>query len=201
MKLAVCAITYEGAHSLKTVQRHILDWELQSRQDFKLYICHDGPYTIRDRACPADIDFGSQVEVIEFPERRRFWGAYCRKDWLETIDPEEYPFVAFLSCDDQVSPKYVETVLGAFDDNTDAVMYQLSHWHYGGCPIPLGTGPHVNKSDWISGCVRTSIAQKAGINYPDEFAADGLFWQDCLAASGGDESRYKILPNILVFKN
>ncbi len=203
MKIAACSVSYEEVHTLETVQRHALDWRLQTNQNFKLTIYHDGPYSSRERLAPIDIDFGPNIEVLESSERRRFWGAFNRKDWLESLDPEEFEFVFFCAADDQICPIMVERVLQEFERAPElaSVMFQTPHHHYTYGLIPLGVGPYVNRADWSSGVVRTKIAKEAGINFPEDFAADGMYWQDCLRVSGGDDNLFRVLHSCLVFKN
>lgn len=202
MKLAVASVTHSSVHSLDVIQRHFLDWKLQTDQRFHLSILSDGPWETReDRVSPADLDFGASATFIEYRKRRRAWGAYCRQDWLATLDPEEFPFVLMLCADDQVNNHLVETVFREMDDQTDYLMWLICHHHYGSKPIPMGTWPTLSRCDWSSGVIRTSIAQKAGINYPEEYAGDGHYWQDCFAVTGQDTSRIKILDSYLVFKN
>lgn len=202
MRLAVCSITHHSVHSVDMVRRHVLDWRLQIDKRFHLFLCHDGPIEGReDRVSLEDIDWGDQASFVIYPERRRFWGAYCRQEWLHDLDPEKYPFVFFCCADDQICPKFVEIVLQNFTPELDAVMFPIQHHHYNYAQIPMGTGPYVNRADWASGILRTSVAKAANINFPEEYAADGLFWQDCLRVSGGDERRFKIISSSLVFKN
>lgn len=202
MKLAVCSITHDSVHSLELVSRHILDWRLQTDQRFKLFICHDGPTTEReDRMNIDDLELRGNESLITWRERRRAWGAYCRKDLLGLIDPEEHPYIFMCCADDQINGRLVETVFREMDGNTDMVMWLLAHHHYGHKPIPLGTWPTLSRCDWSSGVIRTEIAQKAGINQPDEYAGDGFYWQDCFSVMNQDTSRLKILDSYLVFKN
>lgn len=206
MKLAVGSVSHYSVHSPIMVWRHILDWRLQSDQRFKLSILHDGPIEGREdrislEEMDLDVEGMGQIELIQYPERRKSWGAHCRKEWLASLDPVEFPYVFFCCADDQVNGRLVETVFREMDENTDMVMWLLAHHHYGHKPIPLGTWPTLSRCDWASGAIRTEIAQKAGINEPDEYAGDGFYWQDCFAQINQDTSRLKILDNFLVVKN
>lgn len=202
MKLAVGSVTYSGSHSLMMVQRHVLDWRLQTDPRWRLSLLSDGPWEAReDRLTPNELDFGPQVEFIEYPKRRKAWGAYCRKDWLETLDPEEYPYVLFCSADDQIISKYVETIFREMEDGIDSVFYLSPHWHYGHKPIPMGVFPAISRCDWISSVWRTSIAKKVGITDPEEYACDGIYHSQCFNAINNDGTRIKILDNFLVVKN
>ncbi len=192
------AVTHESVHSINHVRRFVLDWQLQTRPDFKVRMLHDGPAT---KVHGGNIQLPNlDISYISTPIRTGKWGAYNRANYLERVDTE---FVFFCCLDDQITPKFVEMVLAEFEanPNLDIVMFNLSHWHYQYNPIPLGTYPAVNKADWCSGVVRTSVAKAAGINYPEEYACDGLFWQDVFHQIGNDETRLKVLPNILVVKN
>lgn len=186
------------------VQRHVLDWRLQTDPRWRLSLLSDGPWEAReDRLTPNEIDFGPQVEFIEYPKRRKAWGAYCRQEWLQTVDPEEFPYVYFCCADDQIAPIMLERVLqeAARFPELVAVMFQTPHHHYTYGIIPLGVGPYLNRCDWASGIIKTPIAKEANINFPEEFGGDGLFWQDCLKVSGGDASLFRVLDCSLVFKN
>lgn len=182
--------------------RHNLDWRLQTDQRYHLFINHDGPVEGReDRLSIEDLDYGDKTTFISYPERRKAWGAYCRKDWLETIDPEQYEYTLMGCCDDQITPYLVETIHRELADGTGAVFWSLSHHHYNYRAIPGGTFPVLSRVDWISGACRTSLAKEAGINYPDEYAADGHYWQDVFSLLGNDGARIKVLDNFLVVKN
>lgn len=200
--IAVCSITHYSVHSPTMVWRHVLDWRLQTDQRYHLSIVHDGIVEGReDRLSIEDLEYGANESLITYPERRRFWGAYCRKDWLQTIDPEQYPYIFMCCGDDQINRMLVETVFREMDDSTDMLMWLIAHHHYGHKPIPLGTWPTLSRCDWASGVIRTSIAQAAGINSPEEYAADGFYWQDCFNVIGQDTSRLKVLDSYLAFKN
>ncbi len=204
MRLDVGSCTWFGVHSPEMLMRHNLDWRLQTDQRYHLFFLHDGPVEGReDKVSVEDIDYGANTTFTIYPERRKFWGAYARKEWLESLDPEEYPFVYFCCADDQIVPIMVERVLQEFTRFPElvSVMFQTPHHHYTYGLIPLGVGPYVNRADWASGVLRTSLAKKAGINFPEDYAADGLFWQDCLSVSGGDDSLFRVLNSSLVFKN
>lgn len=202
MKLAIGSVTWFGVHSPEMLMRHNLDWRLQTDQRYHLYFLHDGPVEGReDRVSVEDIDYGANTSFITYPERRKYWGAYCRKEWLAALDPVDHPFTLFCCGDDQITPYLVETIFREMDDNTDIVMWNINHHHYNYRSIPGGTWPTLSRCDWVSGAIRTEIAQKTGINYPEEFAADGFYWQDCFSQINQDTGRLKILDNFLVVKN
>lgn len=204
MRLAVCSITHHSVHSVDMVRRHVLDWRLQTDKRFHLFLCHDGPVEGReDRVSLEDIDWGDQASFVIYPERRRFWGAYCRQEWLHREVGEPFTHVYFCCGDDQVAPTFVEKVLKEFEDNKELIGcgINLSHHHYSHQPIPLGTYPTVNRSDWASFVWDLGQAKKVGIQAPEEFACDGIFHADMFSSIQCDESKIKILPNILVFKN
>jgi hypothetical protein len=183
------------------VWRHNLDWRLQSDQRFHLHLLHDGP--VEGRVSVEDLDLGDKSAFLRFRERRKAWGAYCRKDWLEDLEPEEFSLVFFCCADDQITPKFVETVMKEFSDNPELQMlgFNVVHHHYGHRPIPLGTWPALSHCDWSSFVVKTELAKKVGITDPDEYACDGIFLSACFGAIEHDPNKIKILDNFLVVKN
>lgn len=203
MKLAVCSITHHSVHSPEMLIRHNLDWRLQTDQRFHLFINHDGLVEGReDRVSIEDLDYGDKTTFVTYPERRRFWGAYCRRDWLYNLSCDEFSHVYFCCADDMIGPHFVETMLKATEEGRiPLVMAPIIHHHYSDQPIPMGTWPTVNRADWASGIIDIHVAKRAFINHPEDFAADGLFWQDCFSSLNHDELKLKIIPNILVFKN
>jgi hypothetical protein len=167
-----------------------------------LFLLSDGPWECReDRVSPEDLNFGNNISFIIYPERRKFYGAYCRKDWLDKIDPEQHPYIYMCCADDQISPVFVERIMGAISEHPDAdfIGIELSHHHYNYNVIPLGTFPTVNHADWSSYVVKTEIAKKVGINFPEEYAADGIFMGECFNYVTG--AKVINLKSTLVFKN
>ena len=186
------------------VQRHVLDWRIQTDPRWRLSLLSDGPWEAReDRLTPNEIDFGSQVEFIEYPKRRKAWGAYCRQEWLQTVDPEEFPYVFMCSADDQLISLFVETIFRELTLAPDLQLlgFNLTHWHYGHRAIPQGTWPALSRCDYASFVVKTELAKKVGISSPDEYAADGIWLSECFGAIDHDTSKMKILDNFLVVKN
>lgn len=204
MKLAAAAVTHSSVHTIDHIQSHFLSWKLQTDQRFHLSFLSDGPWECReDRASPADLDFGASATFIEFPERRKAWGAYCRQDWLNSLDPEEFPWCFSLCSDDYVIPMFVETIMREISLAPDLQMigFNLAHHHYGHRAVPGGTWPALSRCDWASYVVRTDLAKKVGISDPEAYAADGIFLSECFGAIDHDTSKMKILDNFLVVKN
>lgn len=201
--IAVGSVTSPFAHNLKQIQCHWLGWELQTDPRWNLFYLSDGEWEWRDRAAPCDIDFGPQVKFIEYPERRKAWGAFCRKDWLNSLDTEKYPYVWMMCADDAVCPKAVEMILKEFEADPElmGVGFGASHHHYSYQNLPLGVYPSVNHADWINIVWRSELAKKVGVNSPEEYACDGIYHSEIFSSIQHDESKIKILPNILVFKN
>ena len=200
--IAVCSVTHYSVHSPTKVWRHVLDWRLQTDQRYRISLAHDGLVEGReDRVSIEDLEYGANEELIIYPERRKFYGAYCRKDWLDKVDPKQYPYIYMCCADDQISPVFVERVMGAILEHPDAdfIGIELSHHHYNYNVIPLGTFPTVNHADWSSYVVKTEIAKKVGINFPEEYAADGIFMGECFNYVTG--AKVINLKSTLVFKN
>lgn len=103
-----------------------------------------------------------------------FWGAKNRVDALSKVDTE---YVINSSIQDYWLPHAVQTILNR---NRNDIIYWQSINHLTGYQNILDSTLEIGNTDWGNFAVKTEIAKKVGINYPEEFTADGLFVKDLL---------------------
>lgn len=120
----------------------------------------------------------------ESMENTGSWGCFNRIEALKNVDTE---YVVQTSVQDYYTNNTVGDILSI--PGTDIIYWNSIH-HYFEMNI-LDCELEPARVDWGNFMVRTSVAQKVGINHPTEFMADWLFVKDCLD-SGLVNSRIKI---------
>ena len=215
MTLAVISSTHHSVHSLDMVNRHILDFKLQTNPNWKLSIIHDGP---NDQYFEDDLIDDVRVKYIQTDENKGNYGHYWRNFYLQKVPTTPYYWfdrhtetsviqppscVMLMNSDSQVAPVLVEKVLEAFEDeNTDVCMWRSGgHHHYDYNDIPRELWLQTNHCDFASFAVRTEIGQKAGQAITWEaFASDGEY-AEAIFAIVKDPMRVRVLSCGLYFQN
>ena len=64
----------------------------------------------------------------------------------------------------------------------DLIYYNSLHNHFD--YDILDTELRIGKIDWGNFCIKTDIAKKIGINYPQSNICDGIFIEECLRYPG-----------------
>lgn len=137
-------------------------------------------------------DFGDdRITYIE-TENRGAWGAYNRIDALELVDTE---FVVQCTIQEYYIPMFINYIEA--NQSNDFIYWPCTH-HSFRYEI-LNAEPKRAHIDWSNFAIRTHIARKVGINYPEAYMGDGLFVEDCIA-SGLIKKKVKI-NKILNIKN
>lgn len=127
-----------------------------------------------------------RITYRESPENTGFWGCYNRKKALEEVST---PYVIQTSIQDYWLPCTVEDLYLAPKED---IIYWDSINHLTG-PERLDCELSPGRVDWGNFAIRTELAQRVGINYPEEFMADWLFVQDVLAMKPTTTKINKIL--------
>lgn len=144
----------------------------QTNPNWEVIVYHNGP----------NPEFGQWVESFkderilykESPTNTGAWGCHNRQDALDYYT--KGLFVIQTSIQDTYDSSIVEEILKLFDFD---ILIWDSYNHLTG-PEPLICEMTPGRIDWGNACVRTDLARRAGILYPQEFAADWLFFKTIL---------------------
>jgi hypothetical protein len=158
--------------------------------NWKAIVWHDGPNPEMRAIFEA---FGDErIQYIENEENKGSWGCYNRIDALQMVDTE---FVVQCTVQEYYLPIFVDELIA--NSKFDMIYWPVVHHSFG--YAILDPEPKRGKMDWSNFALRTHIARKVGIKYPDAYMADGLFVEDVIA-SGLAKSKIK-LRKILNIKN
>jgi hypothetical protein len=158
--------------------------------NWKAMIYHDGPNNWMKEIVEQFND--SRIQYIENEKNSGSWGAYNRKRIIELTDTE---FIIQTT----VQEYYTVNVVDVIEENkyNDLIYWPCVH-HSFDYNI-LNAEPERGRIDWSNFAIKTQIAKKVGINFPDAYMADGLFVEDCMK-SGFVKRKIKI-NKILNIKN
>lgn len=136
--------------------------------------------------------FGDERITYIETENRGSWGCYNRVDALHMVDTE---FVVNCTVQEYFLPHFIDEIAAV--QSNDFIYWPCVHhsFNYG----ILDVEPVKGRIDWSNFAIRSHIARKVGIRYPDAYMADGAFVEDCFA-SGLIKKRTKI-NKILNIKN
>lgn len=154
----------------------------QSNPTWKLIVYHNGPNS--EYRAWVDSYNDSRIEYRESQTNTGAWGCYNRQHALETLEPGknlEGLYIVQTSIQDTYREDAVEWMHKILrDTNTTTRIPDIILWdsinHLTG-PDPLISEMAPGKIDWGNAAVRTSLAKLAGINFPEEFMADWLFFK------------------------
>jgi hypothetical protein len=162
----------------------------QKNPNWKCIIYHDGPNEWMKSVVE---QFGdSRITYIEAPENRGAWGAYNRIDGLQMVDTD---YIIQTTVQEYYLPTTVDEIVN--NNKNDLIYWPVIH-HSFGYNI-LNAEPVRNRMDWSNFALKTRIARKVGINYPEAYIGDGLFIEDVMR-SGLVKQKIK-LDKILNIKN
>jgi hypothetical protein len=141
--------------------------------NWKAIIWHDG----LNPATRAIVEaFGDErIQYIENEENKGSWGCYNRIEALKMVDTD---FVIQTTIQEYYLPITVDVI-------EELKKNDLIYWpciHHSFAYTVLDPEPVRKKMDWGNFALRTHIAKKVGINYPDAYMADGLFIEDVMAS-------------------
>lgn len=153
----------------------------QINPTWKLIVYHNGPNT-EFRQWAGDFN-DDRIEYRESPSNTGAWGCYNRSDALHSITDGknlEGLYVVQTSIQDTYRKDAVDwmhkIIRQTNKDRIPDIMLWDSINHLTG-PEPLKAELVPGKVDWGNAAVRTSLAKLAGINFPEEFMADWLFFK------------------------
>lgn len=154
----------------------------QTNPGWRCIVYHNGPNPEFRNWVESHGD--SRIEYRESPTNTGAWGCYNRSDALHNLNPGpnlEGFYIIQTSIQDTYHKDTVEWIHRIIrETNTTTRVPDIILWdsinHLTG-PDPLIAEMSPGKIDWGNAAVRTSLAQLAGINHPEEFMADWLFFQ------------------------
>lgn len=115
-----------------------------------------------------------RFKVVSNETATGYWGHFNRKRALhEMVDTE---FVMQTSIQDYYTPNAIDEIL-SYSNSYDFIYFDMIHNHY--AYDVLHTTPEVDRIDWGSYAVRTSIAREVDIENPKIHNSDGWFAQKC----------------------
>lgn len=157
--------------------------------NWKCIIWHDEP---NPRLKKIVEDFGDERITYMETENRGSWGCYNRADAIKIVDTD---FIIQTTIQEYYLPITVDVI----EENkyNDIIIWPVIHhsFNYTVLAPELRRG----KIDWSNFALRTTIARKVGIPFPDAYMADGLFVESCVAS--GMIKRRVTIPKILNVKN
>lgn len=115
-----------------------------------------------------------RITYIETPNRGS-WGCYNRKDALKMIDTD---FVVNCTVQEYYTPNFVDLI-------EEHKQYDLIYWpcvHHSFKYEILNPEPVKGRIDWSNFALRSTIARKVDINFPEAYMADGVFVEQCMAS-------------------
>lgn len=170
-------ITFIAAcyNEVDSVFGFISSMRCQTNPNWKLVIYQNGKNTDIENIVKSFND--SRILYIESENNTGFWGCYNRIHALNEIVDTEY--VIQTSIQDYYIPIAVQEILNYA--GCDLIYYNCIHNHIS--HNILETELQISKIDWGCFAIKTNIAKKVGIRFPKEFAADGLFIQDCMSSN------------------
>lgn len=141
--------------------------------DWKAIIWHDEP---NPRLKQIVEDFGDDRITYVETENRGSWGCYNRQDALKMVDTD---FVVQCTIQEYYTPNFLNIL-------AEHKQYDFIYWpcvHHSFNYEIINAEPVKGRIDWSNFAIRSVIARKVGINYPDAYMADGVFVEECMASS------------------
>ena len=149
---------------------------LQNNNNWKCIIVCDGYNEYINKICLHFND--SRITFTYSPDITGYWGHYNRKKSLNLVETE---WVIQTSIQDYFTPNAVNEIYNNVD-KYDLIYYNSLHNHFD--YDILDTELRIGKIDWGNFCIKTDIAKKIGINYPQSNICDGIFIEECLRYPG-----------------
>ncbi|MEW5981238.1 MAG: glycosyltransferase [Acidobacteriota bacterium] len=182
-RLDIVVSTYEQPFWIDTLLSSLA---VQSRNDFRVVIVHDGPSTAsRKRVNLLRRWTGLDILYAETPVRHHDWGHSPRAFALATIVSS--PLVLFTNADNYYVPIFVETALPPFDDpDVGVVFFDMLHSHAREENVPPGPYGYFRtrfescQCDLGAFVTRTDIARAVGFNHRHN-EADAAFIEEVKA--------------------
>jgi len=109
-------------------------------------------------------------------ENRGSWGCYNRKDALKMIDTD---FVVQCTIQEYYVPIFVDII----EENKQQDFIYWPCVHHSFMYEIINAEPVRGRIDWSNFAIRSTIARKVDINYPDAYMADGVFVEECMKST------------------
>jgi len=173
--LAIAVATYnQGDVELRGMIYGLL---AQTNNNFKTYVCHDGPSIDSTKAFMAEIcaKYPDNFEYIESETRRALWGHPGRQYALDVC---EESYITFTNADNLFMKDYVLFInrcLTAYP-GTDVFTNTIVHNYFNYNPFH-GDKFAICQTDFANFIVKTDKAKQVPFRV-NEFAADGHFIED-----------------------
>ena len=172
MSITFIAPAYQEKRSNRPLIESLLN---QCNVNWRLCVYHNGPnQEMKDWANSYN---DPRVLYVESESNTGSWGCYNRINALNNIVDTEY--VIQTSIQDYYTPITVQSIMNCYGN--DLIYFNCLHNHYN-FDI-LSSELKDCRIDWGSFCIKTNLAKKIGINYPEKGNADGLFIEECLKSS------------------
>ena len=157
--------------------------------NWKCIIWHDEP---NPRLKKIVEDFADDRITYMETENRGSWGCYNRADAINMVDTD---FIIQTTIQEYYLPITVDVI----EENkyNDIIIWPCVHHSFD--YTVLVPELRRTKIDWSNFALKTQIAKRVGIPYPDAYMADGLFVEACVAS--GLVKRKIAIPKILNVKN
>ena len=164
----------------------------QKNPNWKAIVMQDGPLP-DDRARKIIEQFNDErITYFESEENEGSWGCYNRKRAIEMVDTE---FIVQATVQEYYTPNFVDIIEA--NKYNDIIVWPCIHHSFD--YTVLTPELRRTKIDWSNFALKTQIAKRVGIPYPEAYMADGLFVEACLAS--GLIKRKIAIPKILNVKN
>lgn len=137
-------------------------------------------------------DFGDERITYMETENRGSWGCHNRADAIKIVETE---FIVQCTIQEYYTPNFIDELIK--HKNNDIIYWPVIHHSFD--YTILSPELRRGKVDWCNFAVKTYIARRVGIPYPDAYMADGLFVEACVA-SGLIKKQFKI-QKVLTIKN
>lgn len=165
----VATAHYESIHD-----RIFVDSMLnQSNQNFKAIIIHNGPNDEMRQYVT-----GKASNII-YHESKTDTGMYGCKNRQWTIDHCDTEYIIQTSISDYYLPQAVEFIQKMLEQSPDCALFNAINHIVSPCQM-LDCQLAWSKIDWGMAAVKTWIAKEVGINHPEAYTADFLFFKDCI---------------------
>ena len=103
----------------------------QTYDNWELLFVHDGPSDEIGDIARSLIESDKRIRFIETEQRANDWGHTPRQRGFQEVESKiEGDFLVVSNSDNYHVPGFVEKMLEAFDDSTDAVYCNMSHDYY-----------------------------------------------------------------------
>jgi hypothetical protein len=164
----------------------------QKNPNWKAIVMQDGPLPDDTARKVVEEINDERITYFETEQNEGAWGCYNRIRGLKMADTD---FVVNATVQEYYTPNTVDEI--EKNKNYDFIYWPCVH-HSFNYDI-INAEPVKGRIDWSNFAIKSVIARRVGINFPDAYMADGVFVEECIA-SGHIKKKIKI-NKLLNIKN